>query len=344
LGSPAGIPLRLHFSFFLLTFLIFANPDPVKWGAIILSVFACVVLHEYGHALTARKYGVPTRDITLYPIGGVAMLKGQPKPLQEFWIALAGPAVNVVIAILLVPIIFLVDGGFTFMDNPANPTYLQALFLANVVLPVFNMIPAYPMDGGRVLRAILAMLMREDKAGVIAARIGQVLAIGLGLLGIFTGQFILAIISIFIFLGASQEVQAARWRPILARRTVGNAMISPVQTLEPDDTLDMARQMVMMTRQRDIPVTRHGAILGLLTAEKLQERLQKGEMAEPVGEDVDAEPRSLKPSDPLEKAFELFYMKPESILIMEEGLLHGLLTPEKLSNYVQEQRAQLANS
>ena len=345
LGRPAGIPLKLHLTFFLLLFLILPNPNPVRWGAIVLSVFLCVVLHEYGHALTARRFGIGTRDITLYPFGGLAMLRGQPKPIHEFWIALAGPAVNVAIALVLLPLLYIFqDGPSLRAMDPLNPDFLQALFLANVILPVFNMIPAYPMDGGRVLRSLLSMLMREDKAGVISARIGQGLALCLGLFGVLSGQFMLAIISILIFFGASQEVRAAPWRPILSRSTVGQAMISPVQTLEPEDTLEMARQLMMISRQSDLPVTRHGEVLGILTGQNLEKALREHPNDSDIGPHVKASTRSLAPDAPLERAIELFYAEPESILVMLDGNLHGLLTREGLSVYIQEQRALLANS
>ena len=176
---------------------------------LILAVFGCVVLHELGHAFMARKFGIPTIDIIMYPIGGVARLTRMPKePKQELLIALAGPAVNLVIAVVL----FVVGSAFGTALSASNAFQPQAnlvsmLMWINIGLVLFNMIPAFPMDGGRVLRAALATQMEYRNATHIASLIGQALALVFGVYGLFNGMWTLPLVAAFVFMAARQEVQ-----------------------------------------------------------------------------------------------------------------------------------------
>src|SRR5512138_3596022 len=203
LGRFAGIDVFVHATFLLLIGWVGYSHwlEHHNWGEVlngvffILALFLCVVLHEYGHALTARKYGIKTRDITLYPIGGVARLERLPdKPIEELWVALMGPAVNVVIAALLF-VYLSVTNGFVPLSNLsiASRSFAERLMMVNVSLVLFNLIPAFPMDGGRVLRALLAMRMDYVRATQIAANIGQGMAFLLGFFGLFNNPFLLFI-------------------------------------------------------------------------------------------------------------------------------------------------------
>ena len=190
-----GIDVYVHATFLLILAWVaysywvqFERLNAVVGGILfILALFACVVLHEYGHALMARRFGVKTRDITLYPIGGVARLERIPeKPIEELWVALAGPAVNVVIAILLGA--YLVGTGafqLSGLFSMTSGSFLPRLLAVNVMLVAFNLIPAFPMDGGRVLRALLAMRMDHLQATQIAATVGQGMAFVFGFVGLF---------------------------------------------------------------------------------------------------------------------------------------------------------------
>jgi Zn-dependent protease len=210
LGSVSGINLRVHWTFLLLPAWIYFSSISAGSGVVtaaisvlfLLAVFGCVVLHEFGHAMAARQFGIGTRDITLLPIGGVASLERMPRnPLQELWIAVAGPLVNIVIATaILMGLAINPTTGSTVLSQ-----FFGQLMLANVVLVVFNMIPAFPMDGGRVLRSILAMFMDYAQATNVAASVGQVCAIGLGLLGLFSGNFMLLFVAGFVYLAAKAE-------------------------------------------------------------------------------------------------------------------------------------------
>lgn len=200
--------MRLHWTFLVfLGWLAITNPgnlsDKASELIFVLSVFFCVVLHEYGHALTAKYFGIRTRDITLYPIGGIALLEKEPLPKQEFFIAIAGPLVNVFIALSLANFI---DTDPEKLISP-DSTYLSRIFLANSILVIFNMIPAYPMDGGRVLRSALGMILSKATSTIVSGRIGQVFSLLMAALAIYIDHIILLIISMFIFLQARREIQ-----------------------------------------------------------------------------------------------------------------------------------------
>jgi Zn-dependent protease len=232
IGKVSGIKLRVHWTFFLLPIWIyfssiFAGSSFAAAATSVLFVFAifgCVLLHELGHALAARQFGIGTRDITLLPIGGIAALDRIPRnPAQELWIAVAGPLVNVVIAAVLFGAMVL----SLIPPESAVALFLGQLLFANIALVVFNMIPAFPMDGGRVLRSSLAMFMEYAKATRIATSVGQACAIALGLLGLFSGNVMLMIIAGFIFLSARAENMYASYESGASR--FGNQTGFPIQ-------------------------------------------------------------------------------------------------------------------
>lgn len=218
LGKLVGIDVRIHWTFLLLPIWIYFSSLAGGSGmaaatasvVFVLAIFGCVVLHELGHALTARKFGIPTRDITLLPIGGVASLQRIPRnPLQELAIAIAGPAVNVVIAALIFVSLALISTPMN-MTGTGWVLFAKQLAWVNIALVVFNMIPAFPMDGGRVLRALMALALPYERATDIAAGVGQAVAIGLGLIGLFGGNLILVFVAGFVFLAARGEAFAVR--------------------------------------------------------------------------------------------------------------------------------------
>ncbi|HEX5941649.1 MAG TPA: site-2 protease family protein, partial [Anaerolineales bacterium] len=287
LGTFAGIDVFVHATFLLLIgwigyshWLRYGTIAKVAEGVVfILALFLCVVLHEYGHALTARRYGIKTRDITLYPIGGVARLERLPdKPIEELWVALMGPAVNVVIAALLFVYLYLTGGLVPMTDlTVASGSFLARLMAVNVSLVLFNLIPAFPMDGGRVLRALLAMRMDYVRATQIAANIGQGLAFLLGLFGLFNNPFLL-FIAFFVWIGASQEASMVQMRNSISGIPVTHAMQTRFDILTPSDRLDRVVSLILAGSQQDFPVVEDGQFVGVVTRDDFIRALsQKGE-------------------------------------------------------------------
>ena len=213
-------------------------------SSLILLLFLCVLLHEYGHALTARRYGIGTRSITLLPIGGLALLQSMPRdPRQEIVVALAGPAVNLAIAAVALLLIELAGrpGCAPRPRSRGKAGCCATLFAANLMLALFNLIPAFPMDGGRVLRAVLAMRIDRVRATRIAARVGQVLAVGLGLLGLFGNPILLLDRRLRLDRRRRRGRAPSRIDARLGEQPAGRAMITDFHTLAPGDTLARAR-------------------------------------------------------------------------------------------------------
>ncbi|HMX74294.1 MAG TPA: site-2 protease family protein [Anaerolineales bacterium] len=274
LGKFAGIDVYVHATFLLLIGWVGYSHwlEHRNWGEVlngilfILALFVCVILHEYGHALTARKYGIKTRDITLYPIGGVARLERMPeKPIEELWVALMGPAVNVVIAAGLFAYLYLTSSLVPLNElTIASGNFLERLMTVNLSLVLFNLIPAFPMDGGRVLRALLAMRMDYVRATQIAATIGQGMALLFGLVGLF-GNATLLFIAFFIWIGASQESSATQMKNAISGIPVGRAMLTEYKSLSPRDTLARMSQLLLAGSQHDFPVIDGERIVGVVT-------------------------------------------------------------------------------
>ena len=291
LFDVAGTAVRVHFTFFLLLAWIGAahwtrgGPGEAIDGIVfILLLFACVLLHEFGHIFAARRYGIRTPDVTLLPIGGVASLERMPeKPSQEIIVALAGPAVNLVIAVLLMVVL---GARFDFTQmaqlEQAQTSLIGRVAAANVALLVFNLIPAFPMDGGRVLRALLAIGLGYTRATRIAASIGQGLAVVLAIVGLM-GNPLLVLIAVFIFLAASGEAGYVQMRDYTRGYLASHAMITSFQTLSPLSTVDDAAQLLLRTTQKEFPVVDGaGTLRGMLTHEALIAALRTTGGATPV--------------------------------------------------------------
>src|SRR5690606_27040599 len=255
IGTLASIGIYMHWTFLLLvawvmlSYLLNGTSLAMAFGgvALILALFGCVVLHELGHALMARRFGVATQDITLLPIGGVARLARMPEePKQELLIALAGPAVNVVIAAVL-GVVLWVMGELTW-NGPltmVGQTFLENLLVVNVILVIFNLLPAFPMDGGRVLRALIAMRRPYGEATQIAARVGQGMAILFGIVGVLNGAWMLLLIALFIFVGGQAEAAQAELKDAVRGLPVREAMSTRFTTLHPQDPITDAGRLVM---------------------------------------------------------------------------------------------------
>ncbi len=314
LGSLAGIGVYMHWTFWLLIGWVLISSlsggeslvESLISVAFIATLFGCIVLHELGHALAARRYGIPTRDIALLPIGGVARLARMPeKPLQELFVALAGPAVNVVIAAALFALLFAAGASLVPQNMVLSKNFLANLMWVNIILIAFNMLPAFPMDGGRVLRAVLGMFTSFEQATKIAARVGQGFAVLLGLAGLFVlnNPFML-VIALFVFLGAAGEAQSVVLRGKLRGFTCRDAMITRFQKLPGYLTLGQVAGDVLAGPQREFPVQVDGQFVGMLRRKDLLAALKNGQEQSPIVETMETDFATLDADTPLADAFQ----------------------------------------
>lgn len=348
IATIAGIGVYIHWTFWLIIvwtlFLYRKQPAAViaLGVGLILAVFACVVLHEFGHALMARRFGVKTRDITLLPIGGVARLERMPeKPIEEFLVAIAGPAVNVVIAILL--FVGLLAAGRLWMDpqvlaDPGHGFFHKLLWI-NIVLVLFNMIPAFPMDGGRVLRALLGTVTTYENATRIAARVGQVCAVGFAILGLFVNPFLL-LIAAFVFFGAHAEAEMATTRVSLDGLLARDAMMTDFRMLRPGDRVSDAVGVLLDASQTEFPVFEDGHPLGMLTRNDIIRAVAAGKSDEPVSAVMHVGCPTVNENQPVDSL--VTKMRSEGIpaaVVVRAGEPAGLLTLDNVVELVMVQNA-----
>lgn len=349
IGKLGGIDVFIHFTFFLLltwVALIYYSQSESIGAAVasvvfILVVFACVVLHELGHAMTAKRYGIKTRDIILLPIGGVARLEKMPeKPQQELWVALAGPAVNVLIAAVLAGYLF-VSNSFTPVTQlaAASGSFIERVMAVNIFLVVFNMIPAFPMDGGRVLRALLATRLPYPKATHYAATLGQAMAVLFGIVGLLFNPLLL-LIALFVWMGAAQEKKLAQMKSAFSGIPVTNAMLTDFRTLDRNQTIAQAVELTISGTQKDFPVTDKGEIRGVLTQSDLLAALSKSGPNALVSEAMQDQFITVDSYDMLETAFgKLKECNCHTLPVTRNNRLVGLLTMENLGEYMRIQTA-----
>ena len=345
IGRVAGTVVRIHLTFLLFLAWIFAasyaaNGSAAAWDSLVFMVllFLCVLLHEFGHIFTARAFGVATPYVTLLPIGGVAQLERIPEePWEEFLIAIAGPLVNVVIALVLV-LAFgaaLQPSAASAVDNMAIPL-VNRLAAVNVFLAVFNMIPAFPMDGGRVLRALLASKFGYVRATEIAASIGQFVAFALGFIGLMYNP-ILIFIAIFVYLAASSEAHMIALRAVSRGVPVTSAMMTQFATLVPRAHIDEAVQTLLQTSQGEFPVV-DDAVIG--RADLIRAIKTVGPNAS-VADAMGAELPTVSHRATLEQAFKLLQLKsaPAVGVVNAAGALIGLVTGETIAEMMMLQQA-----
>jgi len=349
IGTFAGIDVYVHTTFLILIgWVAFAHwrtghtaAAAVEGVAFVLALFACVVLHEFGHALTARRFGIRTRDITLLPIGGLARLERMPDdPRQELWVALAGPAVNVVIAVALFAVL-VVTGTLAPLGtlNVASGSFFERLMLVNVSLVGFNMLPAFPMDGGRVLRAVLAIRMDYTRATQLAANIGQGMALLFGLLGLFFNPF-LVFIALFVWIGAGQEAAMTQMKTALGGIPLESAMITDFRTLSPNDSLAHAVELLLAGAQQDFPVVDGDAVVGILTRADLFTALAREEQQSPVANVMRRHFLTADAADMIDVAFQrLQEHECHTIPVVRGGKLIGLLTMDNVGEFLRVQAA-----
>ncbi|NDK54996.1 site-2 protease family protein [Pontibacter fetidus] len=345
LGRVAGIKILVHWTFlFLIGWIVFTEmgrgsdlATTLLSVGFVLTIFLCVVLHELGHSLTAQKYGINTKSITLLPIGGVASLERMPEsPKQELLIAIAGPAVNVVIAfilwLVLPPLTQIPDEAFFARVTPANFFYL--LFFVNLMLVVFNAIPAFPMDGGRVLRALLAFKLGRVRATQIAANLGQILAILFIFMGFFSNPFLI-LIGVFVFFGAYTENMMVQHLDFLRGHLVREGMMTNYVTLTPENTVRDALEKLLMGSEHEFIVELDGNVVGTLTRSQLIQAVKEDKTNTPVAEIMSRDFETFDVKDKLSQAYTAL-QKTRSPLypVLENGRLAGVINTDNINEFI----------
>ncbi len=340
IGSVGEIPIRIHLTFILLlAWLLFGSQSasPIRETLFVISVFICVLLHELSHSLVAKRFGVQTRDITIYPFGGIASIVSEPSPKAELAIALAGPFLNLTIAFALYPWITIPDLSTT--NSPQIALQLSSfplrLFFTNLALAIFNLLPALPMDGGRVLRACLALAAVKEPTR-IAARISQGLCVVLAVAGLYLEQPMLFVIAIIVFFGAMQEHIRAETRAMAAAFSIADAMI-PKERLESfphGTTISQALRTSLTSWQPFYPVTNGDGLIGLVMRDDLLEHAITHHDAY-VGEIMKRSIPEIDISAPLADAFSQMETAALPVLaINKDGHYIGVLAYDRLADFL----------
>lgn len=342
LGRIFGIEVKLHPTFMLLLIWIsfttlFSGGDlnaVAREVFFVIALFSFVVLHELGHALMARSFGIPTRDITLLPIGGVAKLEKLPEePKKEFLVAIAGPLVNLTIGTFLLGILALSNGlsGLTSIAFLSENIWAQ-LMVANFILFAFNLIPAFPMDGGRVLRALLSSRHDPIKATQIAANIGRGFAVLMGIAGIFYNPWLI-LTAIFIWYGAGAEAESMIIKKYIKDLVARDAMISQFYQVEANQSLESVLELSMQTGQKNIPVLSNGHFLGIIQYQDLLKSFEKLGRRAPAYTAIGEKEEGVHPDLPLIEI--LPKLSTNKVLpVVEEHQLVGLISPNSLQERI----------
>ncbi|MHB0954826.1 MAG: site-2 protease family protein [Pirellulaceae bacterium] len=341
----AGIGVYIHWTFLLLPFLVASSAlssgsgmaVAVEAVLFVLAIFVCVVLHELGHALMARRFGIGTRSITLLPIGGVASLDRMPeRPSQELAVALAGPAVNVAIAAVLFVVLGTIDTiGAVFTPAAIMGSFLIRLFWANLALVIFNMLPAFPMDGGRVLRSLLAMFTSFGRATNVAAAVGQMMAVLFALVGIYSQHWMLVFVAAFVFLAGRAEAASVRARSALEGWHVGDAMRRQFQMVPASISLDEAARTALFVSQDDFPVIKDNRLVGMLSKPYALQMLSQGQGHLRVEEVMQKDIPMLEQDAPLSETVSQMQLgNYTSLPVAHAGRLVGILTLAGLRDWM----------
>ncbi|NGP89892.1 site-2 protease family protein [Fodinibius halophilus] len=350
LGRIAGIKIQVHWTFLLLILWIVVleltkgnSTEAILWSTFFIMVlFGCVVLHELGHALTAQRFNIPTQQITLLPIGGVASLEKMPEdPKEEFLVAIAGPAVNVVIALILYMVLpmeqFLVEDpemAEEVLSTINGSNFLFFLFSANVLLVLFNLIPAFPMDGGRIFRALLSLKFSRVQATRMAAKLGQLVAFFFLFIGLFYNP-ILILIAIFVYFGAQGESVMVQQLAILKDHNVEEAMMTNITTVLPEDRLEEVIDIILTGTERDFIVAQNGEVKGVLYQSALIEAFKSNRSDLRVKDIMDKDVKTIQASDDLTTIYRMIQSKTKSFFpVLEGDELVGAVDRENVNEFM----------
>jgi Zn-dependent protease/CBS domain-containing protein len=339
----AGIDVRIHVTFLALlgwiAWVSYASTGTAAGaldGVILICVvFGIVVLHELGHALTARRFGIKTRDITLLPIGGVASLERMPdEPRQELLVAIAGPAVNFALALIFTAVALALRLPLWPDAELGAVSLLVRLIWINLAIGVFNLLPAFPMDGGRALRALLAMRFSDIRATQIAAGLGQAMALLFGIVGLFFNP-VLVFIALFLWMGASGEAKLAEAKFVAHGVPVAAAMVRELEAVSPELPVAVPLRRVLETFQQDFPVVEEGRVVGMLSREAMLRALAADGPEVPISAVMRANPKVVHPSDNLDDAFLQVMAAGEALPVVDDrGRLVGMLTSDSVGEFL----------
>ena len=345
LGKIAGIDIFVHWTFLLLpAWVAFSYMASGGGGAaalfgvsFLLAVFGCVLLHELGHALMARELGIATHDITMLPVGGVARLERMPeKPLHEMAVALAGPIVNVVIAATIY-FGFVTTGGssawFTF--SPVGGSFLTQLMWANIALVMFNLLPAFPMDGGRVLRASLSVILSRSMATAIASTLGQALAVLLAVVGLFS-NWTLLLVAGFVFYTARQENQFVQLQESMKGAVARDAMTGSFEVIHAESLIGEVAPEVLIANQIDYPVVSGRGVVGMVSSDEILRELTQGNYRSTIGDVMRQQLPSVESHERLADCWGRFHTEGwSSAAVLDAGELVGMVTFDNLRRWLQ---------
>lgn len=347
LGRPFGIRISVHWTFLLIiAWIIFlnlqqgANTQEVIFSVLfILAIFICVVIHELSHSLTARRYGIPTKSITLLPIGGLADLQKMPeKPKQEFAVSVAGPLSNIAIA-LIITIALLITNNFNlssyYFQSLTGKNFFIILMFANLMLAVFNLLPAFPMDGGRIFRSLMAMYFTREKATYVAMNIGKFFAFGLAILGVFVNPFLI-FIAIFIFIGAQKEYEQIRYTSVLTGYQVQDILMHEFTTLKEDETLRKAVDLLLDTpEQRFVIIDEENRVKGILTRNNIIQGLSEQGEDLKIRQVMNRYITTFEPQTSLEHAFQIMRNQRIAMVpIVENERLVGIIDMDNINEFI----------
>lgn len=346
LGKPFGIRVSVHWTFLLIiAWVVFIDVrqglglTPILFSVLfVMTIFLCVVLHEFSHSLTARRFGIATRSITLLPIGGVADLEKMPEdPKQELAVSLAGPLVNLAIALILWILLYstgkmdLSPADFRVIDRS---NFFIILMFANLVLALFNLIPAFPMDGGRVFRSLLAMRLPRDQATLVAMNMGKVFAFFIALWGLYTNPFLI-VIAVFIYIGAQREYEMVKYASVLSGYTVEQVLMHEYTPLHPHDPLKRAVAILLDGPEQRFIVTDQGRVVGILTRNDIIQGLMNHHEDVEIEKIMNTEVTVFYAHSDLEEAYEkMRYQQISMAPVVEQEQVKGVIDMDNINEFI----------
>jgi Zn-dependent protease/predicted transcriptional regulator len=349
-GKVSGIKIYIHWTFLILIFWVIASGERLGYGTeeilwnlgFIMAIFACIVLHELGHALTAKQFNFKTRHITLLPIGGVAQIEGLPdKPVQEFLVASMGPVVNLAISFILFIILKIIN-AYPLPSGDmhlSKETFIFQLYTVNIFLALFNLIPAFPMDGGRILRAILSIKLSRLRATRIAAYVAQFIAILFIFLGFLYNPF-LVLIGLFVLVGARTEAGMEETKSLLNNIKISDVLMHNYSELQIGEPVSKAVSVMLDSQERSFIIKDDGTVKGTLSKREILEGLSRFGADVPIEQIMRTKIVPLHEQDKINEVMQIFSEGTDTLMPVFEGdKITGVINLENIYEFVEVQSA-----